>query len=252
MLNLQTYRLADIVLTPRENAAGDKKLGAAAQIFPEGSLRLENLDFRYSEVDPYVLKDVTLDLPEGKSIAIVGPSGCGKTTLAKLILGLLRPTDGRILKGHTDTSRVGLTVWRSRVNAVMQDDQLFAGSIIDNICFFDESPDMERIREMAKLACIDVDIEKMNMGYNTLVGDMGTALSGGQKQRLLLARALYREPQIVVLDEATSHLDIELEKAISHAIKNLPITRIVIAHRPETIASCDVVIRLPDFNKAGK
>ena len=252
MLGLQTERLADIVLSPRENSTGDKTLGAASQVFPQGDLNFEGLSFRYSEVDPYVLKDVTFVLPEGKSVAIVGPSGCGKTTLAKLILGLLRPTDGRILKGSVDTARVGLTAWRSRVNAVMQDDQLFAGSIIDNICFFDESPNIDRLIHVAKLACIHDDIEKMNMGYNTLVGDMGTALSGGQKQRLLLARALYTEPQIIVLDEATSHLDVELEKAINHAIHNLTITRIVIAHRPETIASCDIVIQLPDYNKAEK
>lgn len=252
MLGLQTERLADIVLTPKESSTGDKALGAASQVFPEGSLRLEGVNFRYSALDPYVLKDLSLDLPEGKSIAIVGPSGCGKTTLAKLILGLLRPTDGRIWKGKTDTARIGLTTWRSCVNAVMQDDQLFAGSILDNICFFDESPDIGRVHHAAKLACIHDDIEKMNMAYNTLVGDMGTALSGGQKQRLLLARALYREPKIVVLDEATSHLDVALEKAINNAIHNLTITRIVIAHRPETIASCDVVIHLPDFNKADK
>jgi len=252
MLSLQTERLADIVLTPRENSTGDKTLGAASQLFPKGSLRLESLSFRYSELDPYVLKDVTLDLPEGKSIAIVGPSGCGKTTLGKLLLGLLRPTDGRILKGGTDTIRVGLTAWRSCVNAVMQDDQLFAGSIIDNISFFDESPSMDRLTHVAKLACIHDDILKMNMAYNTLVGDMGTALSGGQKQRLLLARALYREPEIIVLDEATSHLDVDLERAINNAIHTLSITRIVIAHRRETIASCDFVICLPDYNKAEK
>ena len=172
MLGLQTERLADIVLSPRENSTGDKTLGAASQVFPQGDLNFEGLSFRYSEVDPYVLKDVNFVLPEGKSVAIVGPSGCGKTTLAKLILGLLRPTDGRILKGSVDTARVGLTAWRSCVNAVMQDDQLFAGSIIDNICFFDESPNMDRLIHVAKLACIHDDIEKMNMGYNTLVGDM--------------------------------------------------------------------------------
>ena len=252
MLNLQTERLADIVLTPRENNSGDRDKGSISNVFPEGSLRIESLNFRYSDVDPYVLKDVSLEIPHGKSVAIVGPSGCGKTTLAKLILGLLRPSAGRILKGNFDTARISLAAWRSSVNAVMQDDQLFAGSITDNICFFDESPDMDRIAHVAQLACIDTDIKKMNMGYNTLVGDMGTALSGGQKQRLLLARALYREPQIVILDEATSHLDVALEKAINHAIHELTMTRIVIAHRPETIASCDIVINLADINQAEK
>jgi ATP-binding cassette, subfamily B, bacterial CvaB/MchF/RaxB len=253
MLSLQSERLADIVLTPKENQQTENSFASATtQVFPRGMIKLDNVDFRYSELDPYVLRAVTLSIPEGKSVAIVGPSGCGKTTLAKLILGLLKPTEGRLIKGDTDLNRVDLTVWRSKVDAVMQDDQLFAGSIIDNICFFDESPDMDRLVHVAKLACIHGDIENMNMGYNTLVGDMGAAMSGGQKQRLLLARALYREPEVVVLDEATSHLDVALEKAINQAIQSLSMTRIVIAHRPETIASCDVVIHLPLYNKASK
>jgi ATP-binding cassette subfamily B protein RaxB len=249
MLSLQSERLADIVLTPKEAANQIGFDSATTSQFPSGKLKLEDVSFRYSDLDPYVLKNLTIEIPEGKSVAIVGPSGCGKTTLAKIILGLLRPTEGRIWKGSIDTAKVSLSAWRSRVNAVMQDDQLFAGSIIDNICFFDESPNYERVTEVAKLACVHKDIERMNMGYNTLVGDMGTALSGGQKQRPLLARALYREPEIVVLDEATSHLDVKLEKAINNAINTLIMTRIVIAHRPETIASCDLVINLEDFNK---
>jgi ATP-binding cassette subfamily B protein RaxB len=257
MLGLQTERLADIVLTPKETNSGKTSgLGTGraialtpAEALPPGSLRLEDVSFRYSELDPYVLKDVTLELAAGQSIAIVGPSGCGKTTLAKLVLGLLHPSGGRILKGHTDIATVHLSAWRSRVNAVMQDDQLFAGSIADNITFFDDSPIPERLEHVARLACIHDDIEKMSMGYNTLVGDMGTALSGGQKQRILLARALYGEPEVLVLDEATSHLDVALEKAINQAIQSLTITRIVIAHRPETIVACDVVLNLPDFNR---
>ncbi len=258
MLGLQTERLADIVLTPKETNIGKNPVKGApsaavatpTQFLPPGPLRFENISFRYSELDPCVLKDLTLELAAGQSIAIVGPSGCGKTTLAKLVLGLLHPSSGHILKGQTDITTLRLSAWRSRVNAVMQDDQLFAGSIADNITFFDESPNQERLEHVARLACIHDDIEKMSMGYNTLVGDMGTALSGGQKQRILLARALYGEPEVLVLDEATSHLDVALEKAINQAIQALTITRIVIAHRPETIAACDVVLNLPDFNHA--
>lgn len=252
MLSLQTERLADIVLTPKEIHSSAGLAGMTSQIFPDGAIKIDGVSFRYSDVDPYVLKNVSLEIPQGKSVAIVGPSGCGKTTLAKLVLGLLQPTEGRIVKGHTDIARVALSTWRAEVNAVMQDDQLFAGSIIDNISFFDESPNMERLKHVAELACIHDSINKMSMGYNTLIGDMGTALSGGQKQRILLARALYREPQIVILDEATSHLDVALEKAISHAIQTLTMTRIVIAHRPETIASCDVVIDLEAMNQVEK
>jgi ATP-binding cassette, subfamily B, bacterial CvaB/MchF/RaxB len=250
MLSLHTERLADIVLTERENDGNKIPRQNTSQSLPAGDLSLQSISFRYSDLDPLVLKNVALIIPEGKSVAIVGPSGCGKTTLAKIILGLLVPTDGVLLKGGVNRQKIGISVWRSQVNAVMQDDQLFAGSILDNICFFEEQVDKVKVEEVSRQACIHTDIEKMNMGYNTLIGDMGTALSGGQKQRLLLARALYRNPQILVLDEATSHLDIELERAINHAIQNFSMTRIVIAHRPETIASCDVVIRLPDLNAA--
>lgn len=249
MLGLQTERLADIVFTTKETSAATALKLVSTQNLPMGALCIEQLSFRYSELDPYVLKNVTIELEAGKSIAIVGPSGCGKTTLAKLILGLLQPSSGRIMKGQTDISHLSLQAWRSRVNAVMQDDQLFAGSIADNITFFSEAIHQERLEQVARLACIHEDIEKMAMGYNTLVGDMGTALSGGQKQRILLARALYGEPEILVLDEATSHLDVALEKAINQAIQTLTMTRIVIAHRPETIAACDVVIELPRYNQ---
>lgn len=250
MLSLHTERLADIVLTERENESNKVSRTVLPESLPSGDLVLRNICFRYSGLDPLVLKNLNVTIAEGKSTAIVGPSGCGKTTLAKIILGLLMPTDGSLSKGDIDRQKIGIANWRSQVNAVMQDDQLFAGSILDNVCFFEEQVDKAKVEDVCKLACIHADIEKMNMGYNTLIGDMGTALSGGQKQRLLLARALYRNPQILVLDEATSHLDIELEKAINHAIQNLSMTRIVIAHRSETIASCDAIIRLQDLNQA--
>jgi len=246
MLSLHGERLADIVLSERE---ATQSTGVSAPL-RDTTLRLDKVSFRYSAIDPYVLKNLTLELPAGKSIAIVGPSGCGKTTLAKLILGLLKPEEGDIRVGGIELRKLGLGNYRQHVNAVMQDDVLFAGSIADNISFFAEKIDQATMQEVARQACIHDDIERMPMGYNTLIGDMGTALSGGQKQRLLLARALYHDPQILVLDEATSHLDLALEKAINQAVRALPITRIVIAHRPETIASCDLVIHLPGVNQA--
>jgi ATP-binding cassette subfamily B protein RaxB len=126
----------------------------------------------------------------------------------------------------------------------MQDDYLFAGTVYDNIAFLDPKPDTGWIRQCAKLACIHDEIEAMPMGYHTLVGDMGTVLSGGQKQRVLLARALYRRPKILLLDEATSHLDVANEVQIGHAIAALDITRIMIAHRPQTIAIAHKILRL--------
>lgn len=244
MLSLQGERLADIVLTEKEDLRTQQKRGALVN--PQ--LAVDNISFRYSELDPYVLRNLSLELPAGKSIAITGPSGCGKTTLAKLLLGVLKPESGRILVNGQELERMGLHNYRPYVNAVMQDDQLFAGSIAENIAFFAQSIDMDKVEDVCRMAYLHDDVKAMNMGYNTLIGDMGTALSGGQKQRLLLARALYYDPQILVLDEATSHLDVELEKAINQAIQNLSITRLVIAHRPQTIAACDCEIYLPDHN----
>ncbi len=126
----------------------------------------------------------------------------------------------------------------------MQDDQLFAGSIGENISFFDPQPDHARIEACARRAAVHEDIATMPMQYNTLVGDMGTVLSGGQKQRVLLARALYREPRILVLDEATSHLDVARERSVNEAVRALKLTRIIVAHRPETIATADRVVAL--------
>lgn len=248
MLDLQGERLADIVLSDREVT----QITAAAIPFNDNGLKVSNVSFRYSSVDPYVLKNLNLEFQAGKSIAIVGPSGCGKTTLAKILLGLLKPDAGEVQVGGVELNKFGLGNYRQYVNAVMQDDQLFAGSIADNISFFAETSDQEKIEAVARLACIHQDVEIMAMGYNTLIGDMGTALSGGQKQRLLLARALYRDPKILVLDEATSHLDIELERAINYAVRSLSMTRIVIAHRPQTIASCEQVIDLSELNGFSK
>jgi ATP-binding cassette subfamily B protein RaxB len=191
-----------------------------------------------------VLHDCSLVIEAGESVAIVGPSGCGKTTLAKLVLGLLQPAEGSIRIGGIDVRRYGLAEYRARFGAVMQEDVLFAGSVADNISFFDPDATAQAIEAAARAAHIHDDIVAMPMGYESLVGDMGSALSGGQKQRVLLARALYRQPAILLLDEATSHLDVGRERAINAAIAGMNMTRIVIAHRPDTIASVDRVIAL--------
>jgi ATP-binding cassette subfamily B protein RaxB len=179
-------------------------------------------------------------------VAIVGPSGGGKSTLLKLLSGLLQPTSGEILVNGEPLIRVGLENYRAMLGVVMQDDQLFAGSIADNICFFSEHANQERIEATAKLAAVHDDIVAMPMGYGTLIGDMGTVLSGSQKQRVLVARALYRGPSILMLDEATSHLDVERERAVNDALRATRMTRIVIAHRPETIRASERVVALVD------
>jgi ATP-binding cassette subfamily B protein RaxB len=149
-----------------------------------------------------------------------------------------------VLVGGVNVRQAGIDALRQMVGTVLQDDVLFAGSIADNICFFDPHADMKRIAECAFLAAIIDDIKSMPMGFNTLVGDMGTVLSGGQKQRVLLARALYKRPRILLLDEATSSLDVAREREVNTAVRSLNMTRIIVAHRPETIASADRVLVL--------
>lgn len=241
MLQLQGERLADIVLSAPEDDAGPA-VGGRVQVEP--SVQIRDVCFRYADSEPYVLEGCSLDIASGESVAIVGPSGCGKTTLLKIMLGILDPTGGEILIGGVSVRQLGLHTVRKMVGTVMQDDQLFAGSIADNICFFDSGPDHAHLEACAQLAAIHEEIMAMPMGYNTLIGDMGAALSGGQKQRILLARALYIRPQLLFLDEATSHLDVGLEHTVNAAVQRLQLTRVVIAHRPETIKSAERVVVL--------
>lgn len=237
MLQLQADRLADIVQSEPENIFNNIESEELSNL--EASVKVKNVSFRYSDGEPIILQDVSFDISAGESVAITGPSGCGKTTLLNIVLGILNPTTGDILFGDRSARQIGTGALRSIISTVLQDDVLFAGSIGDNISFFDTDPDIEWIKECARKAFIAEDLESMPMKYNTLVGDMGTVLSGGQKQRVLIARALYRRPKILILDEATSHLDIDRESQVNDAIRNLKITRIIVAHRPETIASAD-------------
>jgi ATP-binding cassette subfamily B protein RaxB len=240
MLRLQGERLADIVLTAPELEAE----AAEAPRPLDGSLELRDLRFAYADGEPEVLRGVNLRIEAGESVAIVGPSGCGKTTLLKLMLGVHQPTAGEVLVGGVPLGRAGLHAWRDHVGVVMQDEPLFSGSLLDNISFFSPEPDADWAQACARLACVHDEIAAMPMGYHTLIGDMGAALSGGQKQRVLLARALYKRPKILLLDEATSSLDVERERAVNQAIRHLALTRVIVAHRPETIQSAARVIAL--------
>jgi ATP-binding cassette subfamily B protein RaxB len=241
MLSLQGERLADIVLTPREPS---DDAGALEEIPAGLTIALRNVSFRYSDADPWVLRHLNAHIEMGQSVAVIGQSGCGKTTLLKLLTGVLEPTEGEILVGGMPLARFGARRYRSMIGVVMQDDQLFAGTVADNICFFDPQADMARIMRCVELASVAADLQAMPMGFQTLIGDMGTSLSGGQKQRLLLARALYKQPRLLFLDEATSHLDSDNEQRVNQAIHKLALTRIIVAHRRETIASAGRVIEL--------
>jgi ATP-binding cassette subfamily B protein RaxB len=238
MLRLHGERLADIALTEPEQE--ESSLHGGPELQPK--LSVKGLSYRYAEGEPWVVKDLDLEIEEGESVAIIGASGCGKTTLLKLMLGLLKPVEGEIRVGGQTLGRVGLRRYRGMLGAVMQEDQLFAGSLADNIALFDPEVDQDRIESSARMAAVHDDIAVMPMAYNTLIGDMGTSLSGGQKQRVLLARALYRQPKLLFLDEATSHLDVERERQVNDAVKQLKVTRVIIAHRPETIQSADRVV----------
>ena len=245
MLRLQGERLADIVReapeaideTPRDTA--DPGAGVRPPV-----IEVRNLRFRYSPHEPYVLDGVSLRIESGESVAITGPSGGGKTTLVNILLGILTPTDGEVLVDGAPVRGPGAASLRKMAGTVLQDDVLFAGSIGENISFFDPRFNADRAQRCARIAAIHDDIVAMPMGYNTLVGDMGTVLSGGQKQRVLLARALYKQPSVLFLDEATSHLDIDRERVVNTAIARLAMTRVIVAHRPDTIAAAGREISL--------
>ncbi len=245
MLRLHGERVADIALAATEPGEAPSPIEMDLGRRP-ARIELRGVGYRYAPTEPWVLSGVDLVVEEGRSLAITGPSGCGKTTLVKVLLGLLPPTEGEVLFDGTPIHRLGLSHYRALIGTVMQEDRLFSGSVADNICFFDAEPDLDWIEECARLAAVDTEIRAMTMGFHTLVTDVGTGLSGGQKQRVLLARALYRRPRILVLDEATSHLDLRNERSVNEAVRSMALTRVVVAHRPETIAVADRVVTLAD------
>ena len=258
MLDIYNDRLADIVLTPTEGHQQQpvQEYNSTSVIPPisrgtvagddHPPLSLEHITFSHKGGHKPILRGASLTLYPGEVVAITGKSGCGKSTLVKLILGIHIPDEGTIrtfgiLQTHPDYFQV-----RRRIGTVLQDDHLFSGSIADNIIFYSEDRNHERMTRCAQLALIDSDIMAMPMGYQTLIGETGGGLSGGQKQRILLARALYKKPGFLLLDEATSHLDVESEIQISQTLRLLGLPVLLIAHRPETIASADRVLYLAD------
>jgi ATP-binding cassette subfamily B protein RaxB len=242
MLNVQTDRLSDIVTSEPEEEAAARPVAAPIVGSGAAALSVRDLALRYGDDEPWIFRGLSFDIPAGTSFAITGPSGCGKTTMMKIMMGLLPATEGSVLHNGRDIRAIGSAAYRRRIAGVMQNDGLFAGSIGENIACFDERPDMGWLEECAARAAILNDIRRMPMGLETLVGDMGSTLSGGQKQRVILARALYRRPDILFLDEATSHLDEPTEAAIAATLRDLAMTRVIVAHRPATIADVDHVL----------
>ncbi|MDU1710938.1 MAG: ATP-binding cassette domain-containing protein, partial [Klebsiella pneumoniae] len=241
MLSLHNERLSEIVFSEPE-----KELPAREVFSSDSGARLEvkNLCYQYDPFSQPIFSNLNITVEPGESVALVGPSGVGKTTLLKVMCGLLSPTSGDVLADNLDITKIGLNNYRLGTACVLQEDRLFSGSIIDNISGFEDNVDLDFVMECARRCNIHDEIVRMPMGYETIVGELGLGISGGQKQRILIARALYRRPSILFMDEATSHLDLRNESVINQSISALSITRIIVAHRPSTIASADRVIDL--------
>jgi ATP-binding cassette subfamily B protein RaxB len=240
MLDLHAERIADIALSEEEPArsgfSGEANAGAL-------TIEASGLAFAYGP-EGFVFRGVDFAVRPGESVAIVGPSGCGKTTLIKVLVGLLEPTEGIVRVNGRDLRDWDLSQYRSRIGAVMQEDQLFVGTIEDNISFFDPDHDPERVRQCARAAMIDEEISAMPMAYNTIVGSLGMALSGGQKQRVLLARALYRRPQVLFLDEAFDQLDVDRENRVMEQLSGPQVSIVIVSHRPESARAMQSVFEL--------
>lgn len=212
---------------------------------PDLSLSLDNVSFKYPGAHtPVVLRNITLDIPCGSTVALVGASGCGKSTLIKLLLNLYTPTSGCIRVGTTELEPCHQELWLSHCGLVSQTGTVFSSSILENIAISDPNPDRKRARTVAQIACIADFIDTLPMGYDTKLGVAGIELSGGQKQRLFIARALYRDPDILMLDEATSSLDASTEATIVANLRRFckDKTLVIAAHRLSTIKDADKIV----------
>jgi ABC-type bacteriocin/lantibiotic exporter with double-glycine peptidase domain len=226
-------------LEPREQAFSG--LLAAGRL--RGGIVVDNVSFRYGdERDPLVLRDISLSIQPGMKVALVGASGSGKSTLGKLLLGLYLPTSGRILFDGKDVANLDLEALRRRMGVVLQEPFLLTGSIRENLSLGAEGVPFARIVEAAKRAAIHDDIEKMPMGYATLVSEGGTTFSGGQRQRCVIARALVSTPAVLLLDEATSALDNVSQALVERHLAHSTATRVVVAHRLSTVADSDLIV----------
>lgn len=241
LLSVHLDRLSDIVSEQREEVA---HASPRSGLLPAPEIQVEDLTFSYDSSQKPIFDGLSFTIPAGSFVAIVGESGAGKTTLMRIILGLMKPQSGGLVIDGQPMGPANTANWRERISAVLQDDQLLSGTLADNISFFADQVDMQRIEAAARMAHIHATIVAMPMGYQSLIGDMGNALSAGQRQRILLARALYRDPDAIFLDEGTANLDEENEIAVADMLASLPITRVAISHRPALVERADIVLRM--------
>ncbi|WP_313381532.1 peptidase domain-containing ABC transporter [Proteiniphilum saccharofermentans] len=222
-------------------------IGTNTTILPDDkTITLQNVHFQYTVNSPLVLRNVFLTIPENRITAIVGGSGSGKSTLLKLLVRLYKPSYGDIRMGGMNVNLINLRHWREMCGVVMQDGKTFNDTVLNNIVLDDERIDYERLREVCRIAQIETEINEMPKGFETVIGENGRGLSGGQKQRLLIARALYRNPKLLFLDEATNSLDVINERRIVDALNGAfkDRTVIVVAHRLSTIRNADQIVVL--------
>lgn len=245
MLAIHLDRISDIALTKIDKGQELPYLGS---IDLDNCISVKKISFRYGENEKFIIKDCSFQIKNGETLAIIGASGSGKSTLFNILIGNQKPFSGDILFGNQSLLSFNLTEFRSLIAVVQQSDILFSGTILENVAFVSSTPDLVQAEEVCRMVNIYDDIKSMPMGFNTIIGNFGAGLSGGQVQRIMLARALYKNPKILFLDEATSNLDVKTEASIIEILKNIKITKVIIAHRPETISMADRVLSMDEIN----
>ncbi len=258
MLQTAVYYALDQVMSVSMQRPVYDRAKVLLQTIPEGGSSLlvpkpfvgrvvaEGVSFMYPGAEKPVLRDVSFDIKPGEYIGVVGPSGCGKSTLMKLLLGFVTPDEGKIYYDGLDMNVLVLPELRRRMGVVLQEGNLIAGSVAENVAITKPEATDEEIREVLDRVGMSEDIEQMPMGLQTIMSEMSETISGGQRQRILIARAILNGPRVMFMDEATSALDNQSQKAVTEALDELNMTRIVIAHRLSTIRSCDRIFVIED------